>query len=258
MKSKFTFLVAIWIIVTISTFSTAWAQNEAELTLGWSRDFGYSSGGGDIQGVFSLTARGPENIVSVQFFIDDKLLGVATEAPFKLQFTTDNHPLGMHTIFAIATLSDGRELRSRDYQRNFVSADQGMAAAFKIIVPILGLVLGIVIVMYLVPLIMNKGKRPYLAPGTPRKYGFMGGAICPRCGRPFAIHFLSFNISFTGRLDYCPHCGKWSFVRRVSLDELRRAEQAELEDATAGSPISGMTEEEKLRKDLDDSRYQNY
>ena len=37
-----------------------------------------------------------------------------TETPFKLQFTTDNHPNGTHTIYAIATLDDGRELRYND------------------------------------------------------------------------------------------------------------------------------------------------
>lgn len=244
------------LIITLFTFFSAFAQDGQELTLSWSRDFGYASGSGDIQGVFSITAKGPENLVQVDFYLDDTVIGTATEAPFKLQFSTDNHPLGTHTIYAIATLDDRSELRSKDYQRNFVSADEGMTAAFKIIIPILGLVLAIVIIMYIFPLLMNKGKRAYLPPGTPRNYGVMGGAICPKCRRPFAIHFLSFNISFAGKFDYCPHCGKWSFVRRVSLEELRRAEQAELEDIAEGSQISGISEEEKLRKRLDDSRYQ--
>lgn len=249
-----------FLLLTLSLFaySPAFAQDGSELTLSWSRDFGYSSGSGDIQGVFSLKAKGPENMVSVQFFVDDTLIGTATEDPFKVQFSTDNHPLGKHSIYAVATLSDGSELRSRDYERVFVAAGEGMEAAFKIIIPVLGLVLAIVLLSYIFPLLANRGKRAYVPPGTQRNYGWMGGTICPRCKRPFAIHFLSINLSFTGRLDYCPHCGKWSFVRRTSLDELRRAEQAELADAAEGSLISGTSAEEKLRKELDDSRFQGF
>lgn len=132
-----------------------------------------------------------------------------------------------------------------------------MTAAFKIVGPILGLVLVVVLISYLFPLLANKGKRPYVAPGTQRNYGLMGGAICPHCKRPFAMHFMSLNLSFTGRLDYCPHCGKWALMRRVSLDELRRAEQAEIEAATGAPQVNGMSEEEKLRKEMEDSRFQS-
>ena len=258
LKTKTHYLFILICLLAMVSFTNVLAQEDSGLTLKWSRDFGYSSGGGDIQGIFSLTAQGPENMVQVDFYIDDMLIGTDAEAPFKLQFTTDNHSLGKHTIYAIATLSDGSELRTRDYERVFVAAEEGMQAAFKIIVPILGLVLVVVLGSYAFPLLANKGKRAYVPPGTQRNYGVMGGTICPRCGRPFAIHFMSINISFAGKFDYCPHCGKWSFVRRVPLDVLRQAEQAELADAAEEATVSGMTEEEKLRKELDNSRYQGF
>lgn len=257
MKTRIGLIAILTLIVFAFSYTNSWAQ-EDELTLSWSRDFGYSSGGGDIQGVFSLTAKGPANIIKVDFYLDDSLLGTVTETPFKLQFTTDNHPIGTHTIYAIATLEDGSELRTRDYQRNFVAAGEGMEAALKIVVPLLGLVFGILVISYIGPLLLNRGKRTFVPFGTPRKYGIFGGTICPRCGRPFSLHLMSINISFTGKLDFCPHCGKWSILQRKSLAELRQAEQAELDEAAEENPIKGLSEEEKLRKELDDSRFQGF
>ena len=45
-------------------------------------------------------------------------------------------------------------------------------------------------------------------------------------------------------------------MRAESLERLRQAEQAELEQAKAGEQVAGETEEEKLNKELDDSKYQ--
>jgi hypothetical protein len=56
------------------------------------------------------------------------------------------------------------------------------------------------------------------------------------------------------KLARCPYCGKWSIVRIQSMAKLREAEQAELEWGKA--EVLEETEEEKLRKELDDSKYQ--
>jgi hypothetical protein len=45
-------------------------------------------------------------------------------------------------------------------------------------------------------------------------------------------------------------------VRRLPLEVLRQAEANELQWDDKGDQVKGMTEEEKLRKDLEDSRYQ--
>jgi hypothetical protein len=60
------------------------------------------------------------------------------------------------------------------------------------------------------------------------------------------------------KIDRCPYCGKWSFVRPNSLANLREAEAAELSQSQSGPTIGGETEAEKLKKDLDDSRYQDH
>jgi len=83
----------------------------------------------------------------------------------------------------------------------------------------------------------------------------MGGAICPKCQRPFAIHLYGINLGL-GKFDRCPYCGKWSVVRRTSLQNLRAAEEAELARAQEADRIPGMSEEEKLKKQLEDSKFQ--
>ena len=58
-----------------------------------------------------------------------------------------------------------------------------------------------------------------------------------------------------GKLTPCPHCGKWSIVKRASMSDLQAAEQAEL--IVEEVQIPEVSDEEKLRKELDDSKYQN-
>ncbi len=101
----------------------------------------------------------------------------------------------------------------------------------------------------------RKKELTHLAPGTQRNYGIYGGAICPNCHRPFSLGIMPVKIGLGTRLARCEFCGKWSFVRRASIEELRVAEAAELEDAKAGQKINGKTEEEKLHDLLDESRF---
>jgi hypothetical protein len=60
-----------------------------------------------------------------------------------------------------------------------------------------------------------------------------------------------------GKMDRCPHCKKWSIVRRAPLEMLRAAEAAELEHEQEQSQAPASSEEDLLRKQLDDSRYQD-
>jgi hypothetical protein len=61
----------------------------------------------------------------------------------------------------------------------------------------------------------------------------------------------------THKFDRCPYCGKWSLVRRSSKEELDAAEAAEIEAAQAGAFTPEVSEEDQLRQQLDDSRYDN-
>jgi uncharacterized Zn-finger protein len=241
-------------IVLLFAVSAARAQSENELELRLSRDFGYSSGAGKIQGSFSMKVTGPENLSRVVFFIDEQSIGEDSEAPFRLQFSTDNYPLGLHSMSAVGYIADGGELRSNVIRAQFVPAEEGWQAGLKIAGPLLAIVFGAMILGFAIPILTGRENKN-LPLGAPRKYGAAGGAICPKCGRPFALHLFGFNLGFS-KFDRCPYCGKWSTVRAKPLPELRAAEAAELETANAAAP-SLLSEEERLRRELESSRYEN-
>jgi len=249
-KLSFSFLVA----VCISLIGVLIAQAQSdELTISFSRDLGYSSGGGDIQGLFSIKVSGPDTLTKVIFYIDDEVIGEDSEAPFRLQFNTDNYSLGEHAIYADGTTSDGKELKTKVVHANFVSASEGTQAAMRILIPVLSIVLIGILLATMIPILTGR-KTVALEPGTPRNYP-LGGAICSKCQRPFAVHIYGINLGL-GKLDRCPYCGRWSVVRRTSLQNLRAAEEAELERAKETGQVQGMTEEEKLKKQLEDSKFQ--
>jgi len=251
MKKALFFLLLV-ALLSMSVVGKVLAQAE-ELNLSFSRDFGYSSGTGDIQGTFSMKVSGPDDLARVEFYIDDTKIGEDSESPFRLQFTTDNYPLGVRGIITIRYSADWREYRSRIVTANLVSADEGWQAAGKIAIPLITVVFGAILLSVVVPMLIGRGKREELPLGVERKYGLRGGGICPKCKRPFALHLWSLNLGFS-KLDRCPYCGKWSVVRALSLAKLRQAERVELEQAEG--QVLEISEEEKLKKELDDSKYQ--
>jgi Bacterial Ig domain len=256
MKKSLPILIVLFILLAVSA-SVAFAQTTPELQLGLSRDFGYGGFGNDIQGLFSLKINNPpEDLTKVEFYIDDTLIGDDTQAPYAIQFNTDSYPLGNHNLRAVGYTSAGATLNSNTIQANFVPAGAGMKSILTIVVPILVLVVVLILVSVFLPLVLNKGKLAQLPLGAERKYGIGGGAVCPKCGRPFPLRLWWINLG-ARKIDRCPFCGKWSMVRPVSLSVLRDAEQAELAQAQPEKPIVGETEAEKLHKEMDDSRFQD-
>ena len=227
--------------------TAAFAQTE-ELTLRMSRDFGYGGFNNDIQGLFSMKVTGPNDLARVVFYIDSTAIGEVTQAPFNLQFNTDNYPLGQHELYAVGYSSSGQQYSSNVINSNFVPASEST----KIVIPILVIVFGAVLLSFIVPLVTGRGKTQNLPLGAERKYGF-GGGICSKCRRPFALPLISMHLGFS-KFARCPYCGKWSLVRVESIGKLREAEKAELEWGRAD--VQEETEDEELRRDLDDSRFQ--
>jgi len=254
---KFTPILLLFCILFLATVSNVQAQSNGELQLGLNRDFGYGGFGPDIQGIFTLKIKNPpQNLARVVFYLDSTSMGEVTQAPFNLQFNTDTYSLGDHTFSAVGYTSDGQELQSNQIHSVFVTAGSGGNMALKIVLPILGVLLLAVVVSFLIPTVFNKGKFSSLPLGAERKYGIGGGAICPKCGRPFPLRLWFINLGIN-KIDRCPFCGKWSFVRPRSITELRAAEAAELAHAQPDATIAGESEADKLKKELDDSRYQN-
>jgi hypothetical protein len=264
-QSRFSHVIRIFKRLTISTLVLAslWAavlpvsaQDANPLLLRLNRDFGYSSGTGKIQGTFSMRVSGPDNLSRVEFQVDGITIGDATTAPFNLRFETGQFALGVHTMSAIGYTSDGQELQSNELTAEFVPASAATETIKKIVVPLFAVIGGIILITTIGPFLLVRGKTGSLALGTPRNYGVFGGAICPRCERPFARHIWGMNV-VVGKLDRCPHCGKWSIVRAQPLSVLRAAEQAELDNADTEGRPNAMSEEERLRKELENSRYQD-
>lgn len=233
------------------------AQDDG-LTISVSKQMGYNMGS-QIQGTFKIRVREPENLASVVFRIDGEVIGEAVTAPFELRFETGDYSPGWHEVDAVGTTGDGKSLQSKVLSFQFVSNEAAMKGAMQLLVPVLVLVFGALAVSAIMPLLSGRKLQPYdpevYTPDAPRNYGMVGGAVCPKCGRPFGIHWWGLNISFVGKFDRCPHCGKWSLVRRATRDDLMAAEAAEYTEHTPSKLQPQTTEEEKLREHVEDSRY---
>jgi hypothetical protein len=224
------------------------AQTDGVLSIEFHKDFGYAAGS-DIQGAFSLTVEGPENLVRVDYYLDDQLLGSGTQPPFRVSFNTGDHALGRHTFVAVGTTADGSEIRSLDRTLEFVSAEAGWQMAGKIGFPILGVVLIITLLGTIMPMLLGRKTKFRLG-----EYGAAGGAVCPRCSMPFSRHLMVPNMVF-GKLERCPHCGKISIVAAASASALRQAEARWQADSHQGE-LRPENESDRLREQIDESRYE--
>ena len=245
-------LLAALLLVFVS--GSALAQS-AEYKLNVQRTFGFSSGS-QIKGNFSLSIVGPaDTIQSVTYQLDGQTMATIDQPNFKFSFKTEDYPTGWHDLSAVVLTKDQLSVTTPVRRFQFVTSAEEATATRNIVVPLIS---GIVILMILgvgAQMLFLRGKHSTLPLGAPRTYGIWGGAICPRCKRPFSIHMWAVNAGFS-KFDRCDYCGKWSLVKRRSLDELRAAEQAELAETQTGAvPEFAQQAEETLRRKLDESRY---
>lgn len=181
----------------------------------------------------------------VVFLMDGENIGEDEEAPFRWQFKTDSFPLGTHTMSTVGYTVDGRTLQSNTLQRQFTSSSESNRLLYWVIIPIIVLALG---GRLLSSRVANRGSQQT---GQPAVSGPFGGTLCPKCGRPFAMHIWGFNV-VVGKYDRCPHCGKWSLVRRVHPDILAGAVEAFADDEEEGPSTNAP---DSFTKQLDDSRF---
>ena len=236
------------LLLILTCAFTASAQSQGGLSIEFHRDFGYSAGG-EIQGAFSLTAVGPDGLARVDYYLDEQLLGSASQAPFKISFNTGNFTLGRHTFVAVGTTTAGTEVRSAGRTVEFVSAEAGWQTAGKIVLPILGVVVAVALLGTAGPMLL--GRKTVFRLGA---YGVAGGAVCGRCGMPFSRHALSLNM-LMGKLERCPHCGRWAIVPAASNAALQQAETRWRADSQQGE-LKPEGEDERLRTQIDESRYE--
>ena len=247
-------LTIVVLVVAAPVLAPAALAQGDELQLAVRRNFGY--GGGDqIQGSFTMAATGPTDLASVTFKIDAQVVGTANAAPFQVSFNTADYGLGWHDLTAEGHTTGGQTLVAAPRRFDFVSAATGYQAAGRVVLPVLGVVLLALLVGGGIALMDIRRSQASPTPlGAERHYGLMGGTICPKCGRPFERHWWALNAGL-GKLDRCPHCGKWSIVRALPLDQLRAAEAAELKQAEGTLLVPELSPEEKLRRQLDDSKF---
>ena len=229
----------------------------AALTLSVSKTFGFNNGS-QIQGSFRLEAAGPANLKSVTFTLDGQPLGQVSAAPFRYDLQTDQFAPGWHTVGASGQTADGQTLTAADRRYEFLSATQAQSSMTRFMVPILGIV-GLLAVVglgsQLFFALRGSKNRSALPLGAHRTYGVLGGAICPKCQRPFSMHWWALNAFPTRKFDRCDHCGKWSLVGRASPAQLAEAEAAERKYALPTAPQLELSPEEKLKRELDASRF---
>ena len=237
-------LIFLSIILVIPVF----AQNGDEpLVLDFNRDFGYGGFGIDIQGRFSLKVTSPDDIVRMEYFLDGEKVFEGTEPPFKWQFNTASYPDGIHIFSAVGYRQDGSELHADEFSREFLSSDQAWDQTGNFVVPLLVIVGIATIGGVLGPVLLGRKKKH-----TPGVYGMAGGAVCPRCTFPYSRSVMAPNL-LVGKLERCPHCGKWAIISRAADAALQAAEERFASESQAD--IEAPSEDEKMRQMLEDSRF---
>ncbi len=246
------------LLFLIFAFAVPVLAQDVEYKVHPQRNFGYQAGS-DVGGSFSLSIVGnQENIRSVTYRLDGAEIAVIDQPPFKYSFNTGSFPTGRHAISAVVDTKDGRQVTTPDVNLNFLSADQQSQSFRKVVLPMLGGIALLALIGVGAQMLVLRRTKSFV-PGAARSYGLKGGTICPRCGRAYAIHFWSINL-IGGYFDRCDYCGKWAVVRSRSRADLDAAVQAEVAAAQASETSlpaaeGAQTEEERLRKSLDESKY---
>jgi len=215
------------------------------------RDFGYG-GGVNIRGKFTIILVGQEDQVqAVTFMVDNSPMVTIQEAPFKYQFHTDDFGFGLHVLSAEVVLKDGGTEVTPSLQYNFVSPEEEREQVVNILLIVGGVILLSFVIFALIQAIFFNDRARRGKPVLGQNYGFLGGAVCPKCGAPFSRHIWGLKL-VVGRLDRCESCGKWVMTTRATQEALHEAEKAKLaeqEETPIATPI------QETKDQLDKTRY---
>ena len=111
------------------------STTDTELTITYrvTRDLGMALGN-YIQGTFTIHITGPNDLLRVEFYLDDGLMKNDTDSPFSWQFNTDSLGTGVH------------EFKITGYSSN----NQGTVTYNKTVVSLLGTLFLLVIIIVVV------------------------------------------------------------------------------------------------------------
>lgn len=255
MKTPFrkwaTALILCFLAVALVAIPASAQQEEYRLSL--HRDFGYEIGS-QIRGNFTVSIAGVLDFRSVTYYIDGQEMAVVTETPYKFRFQTSDYPSGWHELSAVVEKNTGEKVTTPTRRFQFASKEEQTSGMAKLILPILGLLLVMTLLGSASQMRQSKNQpNGQAATGSRRTYGFLGGAICPKCGRPTSLQFGGINLPGM-RFNRCENCGRWSWMHRAREEELRRAEAAEMKAEEAVAVVKD-SEEERVKKLMDDSKY---
>ncbi|HSN94403.1 MAG TPA: hypothetical protein VLR89_05010 [Anaerolineaceae bacterium] len=252
-KKKVLIILIVTTMLGLLGINTVFAHSDSDFTISLQRSFGYGGFGNDIQGYFQIKLKGPlEDVASVTYTLDGEPMGTVTESPFKLDFNTDDFRPGERYLGAMVKLTDGDEVTAQVVQVRILSKEGASQSIFKILIPLFALIGGAALISSLVA-----GRANRSHPGQKQDYnGIYGGAVCPKCGHPFARSILGVNVGFF-RLERCPNCGKWISSHRATPAELEAAEEAEAEKyrIASGEKPNQSEGEKPDEKAIDDSRF---
>lgn len=123
-------LIGLFVALALLAPALAHAQDADTLELFVRRNVGYS-GVGEIQGSFRMEATAPPDVSRVTFYIDQTVVGVDAEAPFRVDFDTDDYPVGPHTLLAEGDRANGSFLTSAPREFKFVTAGRRLGRRRK-------------------------------------------------------------------------------------------------------------------------------
>jgi len=119
MMKKLTQMFFTAMLLMVCSNTTTPAQDES-LQLSVRRTWGYAGFNKGINGHFSFSVRGPQNLQRVQYLLDGDVVLEVSEPPFRFKLNTNDYENGVHTLKAVGILSDGTWISSKDVTREFV------------------------------------------------------------------------------------------------------------------------------------------
>jgi hypothetical protein len=125
-------LFSLIFLVTIVAVPILAADAKPTISLSLYKDNGYGLGD-DVGGQWTLKTATSDDVVYVEFYLDDQLQLNDTSSPYSWQFNTNNYTLGEHTFIALAYDAQG-ESTAATIDRKFVEYDS--SSTFLLIIAI--------------------------------------------------------------------------------------------------------------------------
>lgn len=248
-KIKYIRVIPLLILILTSGVISVTAQQDDQktLTLKLNRDFGFGLGG-FMQGTFSLRVTSPLEMRRVDFMLDDTIIESIISEPYETTIRTSDYALGNHQFQAVGYTDSGQTLLSNMIHKQFIP---GSTTTLVVIV-----IVGLVLIGRFASNLISRSKS--ITKDGSIDFGFLGGTICPKCGKTFGIHWWSLRLGFR-RFDRCSNCGKWSFIQRASPEALVEVTQSSntRQQPEFDAQLDEKDQLSKYKNALDDSRFDN-